>query len=129
MPLLDAIGFVVTDMSRTLAFYRELGVPVPDDADEGHVEATLPSGMRLMWDTVDVVASFDPSWTPPSGGHRCALAFGCHDGDEVDATYARMTRAGFDGHLEPWDAVWGQRYATLHDPDGNPVDLYAPLGN
>ncbi len=27
-----------------------------------------------------------------------------------------------------WDAFWGQRYAILHDPDGNGVDLFAPLG-
>ena len=27
----------------------------------------------------------------------------------------------------PFDAFWGQRYATVHDPDGNPVDLFAPL--
>jgi uncharacterized glyoxalase superfamily protein PhnB len=23
------------------------------------------------------------------------------------------------------DAFWGQRYATVLDPDGNPVDLFA----
>ena len=28
---------------------------------------------------------------------------------------------------EPWDAAWGQRYATVQDPDGYGVDLYAPL--
>jgi len=38
-----------------------------------------------------------------------------------------MTAAGFQGHVEPWDAFWGQRYATLRDPDGNGVDLFAAL--
>ena len=38
-----------------------------------------------------------------------------------------MVAAGFEGHLEPWDAFWGQRYATLRDPDGIGVDLYAAL--
>ena len=33
--------------------------------------------------------------------------------------------AGYAGHLAPFDAVWGQRYAVVHDPDGNPVDLFA----
>ena len=28
--------------------------------------------------------------------------------------------------LEPFDAFWGQRYATVLDPDGNAVDLFAP---
>jgi uncharacterized glyoxalase superfamily protein PhnB len=29
--------------------------------------------------------------------------------------------------LAPWDAFWGQRYATVLDPDGNSVDLFAAL--
>ena len=27
----------------------------------------------------------------------------------------------------PWDAFWGQRYAIVTDPDGNHVELFAPL--
>jgi uncharacterized glyoxalase superfamily protein PhnB len=38
-----------------------------------------------------------------------------------------MVAAGFSGHLEPWDAFWGQRYASLQDPDGTTVDLFAAL--
>ena len=39
-----------------------------------------------------------------------------------------MTDLGFDGHKAPWGAFWGQRYASLPDPDGNGVDLYPPSG-
>lgn len=35
--------------------------------------------------------------------------------------------AGFHSHVAPFDAPWGQRYATVLDPDGNHVDLFAPL--
>lgn len=126
-PRLDMIGLVASDLPRTLAFYRALGLALPPDADHApHVEITLPGGLRLAWDTVDVVRSFDPDWQPPAGGHRAALAFRCEDAAEVDATYARMVDAGFTGHVEPWDAVWGQRYAVLRDPDGTAVDLFAP---
>lgn len=126
-PHLDMIGLVASDLPRTLAFYRALGLALPPDADDApHVEVTQPGGLRLAWDTVDVVRSFDPDWQPPAGGHRAALAFRCADAAEVDATYARMVDAGFTGHVEPWDAVWGQRYAVLHDPDGTAVDLFAP---
>ncbi|HWF79810.1 MAG TPA: VOC family protein [Streptosporangiaceae bacterium] len=38
-----------------------------------------------------------------------------------------MVGAGYEGHLEPWDARWGQRYAIVKDPDGNAVDLFAAL--
>jgi catechol 2,3-dioxygenase-like lactoylglutathione lyase family enzyme len=124
----DAIGLVVADMARSLAFYRALGLEIPTDADaEPHVEATLPGGIRILWDTVDVIRSFDPEWTPPSGGQRIGLAFACDDPAEVDSVYARLVGAGYEGHKEPWDAFWGQRYATVHDPDGVGVDLFAPL--
>ena len=124
----DAIGLVVADMARSLAFYRRLGLEIPADADaQPHVEAALPRGMRLLFDTVDTIRSFDPEWTPPTGGHQMSLAFACDGPVEVDRMYADLVGAGYDGHKEPWDAFWGQRYALLRDPDGNGVDLFAPL--
>ncbi|HSL34052.1 MAG TPA: VOC family protein [Candidatus Limnocylindrales bacterium] len=124
----DLVGVVVADMARSLAFYRELGFDLPASADgEPHVEASLPGGLRIAWDTIETVRSFDPSWQPPSGGSRMSLAFACDGPADVDATYARLTAAGHEGHLAPWDAFWGMRYAVLHDPDGNSVDLFAPL--
>jgi catechol 2,3-dioxygenase-like lactoylglutathione lyase family enzyme len=123
-----AIGLVVADMSRTLAFYRALGLDVPTDADdEPHVDVPLPNGARLMFDTVETIHSFDPSWTPPTGGHRAALAFACDGPSDVDSLFAELTGAGYEPHLEPWDAFWGQRYASVHDPDGNSVELFAAL--
>ncbi|WP_416905106.1 VOC family protein [Micromonospora echinospora] len=127
-PRLDLVGMATTDMARTLDFYRRLGVDVPPGAEnEPHVEVTLPGGIRLAWDTVATVRSFDPDWQPGDGGPRMNLAFRCADPAEVDRYYAELTGAGFTGHLAPWDAFWGQRYAVLHDPEGNGVDLYAPL--
>ena len=87
----------------------------------------LPNGSRLMFDTIETVRSFDPSWTAPTGGPRAALAFACDSPSEVDAVFAELVGAGHEGHLEPFDAFWGQRYASVHDPDGNGVDLFAPL--
>ena len=125
---LAVIGVVVSDMPTSLAFYRKLGLQFADDADsQPHVEAALGGGMRIAFDTTETIRSFDPAWSTPSGGHRVALAFGCADPAEVDATFAMLVDAGFDGHLAPWDAFWGQRYATLHDPDGNAVELFAAL--
>jgi len=124
----DLIGLVVADMPRSLAFYRRLGLDIGEEADaEPHVEVPLPGGLRLAWDTVATIQSFDPGWTPPSGGVRIGLAFVCDGPTDVDATFRDLVDAGYDGHLEPWDAPWGQRYASVRDPDGNSVDLFAPL--
>jgi catechol 2,3-dioxygenase-like lactoylglutathione lyase family enzyme len=102
-PRFQVIGLVVAEMAASLDFYRALGFELPADADEQpHVELALPGGPTIAWDTRDTIRSFDASWAPPAGGHG--------------------------SHLEPWDAFWGQRYATVLDPDGNVVDLFAPLG-
>jgi uncharacterized glyoxalase superfamily protein PhnB len=124
---LAALGVVAQDIPRSVRFYRELGVDVadPGSADDHH-EATLPNGLRLMWDTVEMMRKLDPEWQQPQG-HPIVLAFECDSPGDVDATYARITRAGFQGKTEPFDAFWGQRYATLLDPDGNAVDLFAAL--
>jgi catechol 2,3-dioxygenase-like lactoylglutathione lyase family enzyme len=126
-PTFDLVGLVVADMAASLAFYRRLGLDIPASADaEQHVEVTLPGGLRLAFDTHEVIRSFDPEFTPEKGG-GVGLAFRCADPAEVDATYAALTGAGHPGHLKPWDADWGQRYACVQDPDGNGVDLFAPL--
>ena len=127
-PRLEVVGLVVRDMRAAIEFYRGLGLQFAEGAEsEGHVEAQLPGGLRLALDTYEVMQSFDPQWAPPSGPPRMSLAFAVDSPAEVDATYAEMTAAGHHGHLEPFDAFWGHRYATLTDPDGNHVDLFAPL--
>lgn len=126
-PKLDLIGIIVEDMAQALGFYRQLGLVIPESADtEAHVEVALPGGLRLAWDTVETVRSFDPDYEPPTGSPRVGLAFKLDSPEQVDSLYARLTEAGAHGHKEPWDAFWGQRYALVHDPDGNSIDLFAP---
>ncbi|MFJ9632292.1 VOC family protein [Streptomyces sp. NPDC091280] len=128
-PRFDAIGLVVSDMAASVAFYRRLGFGFPEGAESlPHAEALLPGGLRLLLDTEDTVRSFHAGWQPPAGGGgRAALALRCDDPGEVDRVYEELVGAGHHGELKPWDAFWGQRYAVVHDPDGNGVDLFAPL--
>jgi catechol 2,3-dioxygenase-like lactoylglutathione lyase family enzyme len=124
---LSVIGIVVADMARSLAFYRHLGLDLPQEADgQPHVEATLPGGLRLVWDTEETIRSFDPGWRPAAGSARISLAFLLGGPDAVDEQYEKLVALGYEGHRAPWDAFWGQRYAVVHDPDGNTVDLFCP---
>jgi uncharacterized glyoxalase superfamily protein PhnB len=124
---LAVFELVVGDMARSLAFYRRLGLDIPAGADgEGHVEVDLPGGLKLAFDTRETIRSFDPSWSPPTGSPRTSLAFRCDTPDAVDSLYGELVAAGHEGHREPWDAFWGMRYAVVHDPDGNGVDLFCP---
>lgn len=125
---LGFIGIVTRDMGASLAFYRALGVHIePGQDDAPHVDGSLDDGVTIAWDTIETIRGFDPAFEPATGGHRIALAFDKGTAAEVDASFAALIAAGYRAHVEPWDAHWGQRYATLLDPDGNSVDLYAEL--
>lgn len=127
---LDVVGVVVADMGVALDFYRTLGMDIPAGADaEPHVEVALAGGLRLTFDTEDTIRSFLPDWTRPARGGRINLAFLLPEAAAVDAAYAELTGAGHHGEVAPFDAFWGQRYAVVHDPDGNGVDLFAPLAS
>ncbi|MGV0744416.1 VOC family protein [Mycolicibacterium sp. XJ870] len=125
-PTSAVIEIVANDLSRTLDFYRLLGLEVPAP-DGPHVEVDLPGGNKLAFDTEEVIAGMHPGWTPPASAGRVAIAFGLGAPADVDALYERLTAAGHPGMLEPFDAPWGQRYATVEDPDGTSVDLFAAL--
>lgn len=126
MAKLDAIGIVCADVAKSIRFYRLLGLEFPDSADD-HVEASTPSGMRVMLDKLELIKKIDPEWVPPVG-QRMRLAFRCDSPKDVDATFARVVQAGFRSKdTAPYDAFWGQRYASVFDPDGNVVDLFADL--
>src|SRR5262245_14202838 len=122
----DMIGIVVKDLRAALDFYRAVGLEIPAGAEqEDHVEVKS-NGYRIAWDSEEAIKGFDPAWKAPNGS-RIGLAFLCDSPADVDATYQKIISKGYRSHKEPWDAFWGQRYAQVLDPDGNVVDLFAPL--
>ena len=125
MAELAAIGIVTRNPADAVRFYRLLGVDVPEP-DGDHLDVTLPNGLRLMWDTEELMKKLDPEREEPRG-HRMALAFECDSPGAVDELHAKVVDAGFRSKVAPYDAFWGQRYATVLDPDDNPVDLFAHL--
>ena len=127
-PQFDFFGVAVSDMARSVAFYRRLGLEFPEGAEtEQHVEAPLPGGMRYALDAEEVMRSFDPEWRRPTDGYAGGGSFRCDSPAEVDRVYGELLATGGSAHKEPWDAFWGQRYAQVKDPDGTVIDLYAAL--
>ncbi|MFP5069988.1 VOC family protein [Pseudonocardia nantongensis] len=122
---LDMIGIVVTDMSRSLAFYRLVGLEFAEGAEDSpHVETTLRGGIRLALDLQSMVEGFHPD-AAPTGQGRMSVAFRLPSAAAVDDAWKRITDAGHGSVLDPFDAPWGQRYATVRDPDGSSLDLFA----
>jgi len=126
VPELAAVGIVTRNAAEAVRFYRLLGIDVPEPEGD-HLDVTLPNGLRLMWDSEELMKQIDPDREEPQGGDRISLAFDCGSPGEVDATHGKIVEAGFRSKAEPYDAFWGQRYATVVDPDGNAVDLFAAL--
>ncbi|MET0699783.1 MAG: VOC family protein [Mycobacterium sp.] len=120
------IEIVAGDVARSLEFYRLLGLAVPQETGP-HVEVELPGGNKLLFDTEDTIAGMHPDWTPPESAGRVALGFELGSPGAVDELFAKVVDAGHQVALKPFDAPWGQRYATVTDPDGTTVDLFAAL--
>jgi len=127
-PTFNVLDIAVADLGAAIDFYRLLGLEfvrdqyMPDD----HAGCDLPNGLHLMLDTDDLRTKTTAGWTAPAGG-RTFLAFQFESPADVDAKYAELTSASVTGLQEPFDAPWGMRYATVADPAGNGIDLYANL--
>jgi uncharacterized glyoxalase superfamily protein PhnB len=124
-PVLDQVNFVVRDMDAALAFYRRLGIDIPDRSpewDPHHRSADHQGDLDLDLDSV----VFARDWNEGSRGPACVVGFRFATRDEVDRVYADLTRAGYKGQQPPYDAFWGSRYAVVEDPDGNAVGLMSP---
>ncbi|MEV0967787.1 VOC family protein [Microtetraspora glauca] len=127
-PTMNTIDIVVSDMEAAIAFYAHLGLDFKiDPHSPEHAACDLPGGFHVMLDTEAFRTPFLPGWTRPTGGPRNLLCFEFPAPAEVDAKYAELVQAGYRALGEPFDAFWGMRYATVLDPDGNGVDLYAAL--
>ncbi|MEX1008050.1 MAG: VOC family protein [Acidimicrobiia bacterium] len=127
--VLNQLNLVVSDMDAAVAFYRQLGLEVPDGgADDGirHVEIEIPGGIHLDLDNETLARVYNAAWRRPEGGSRALLGFGVSSRAAVDDKYAELTGAGHRGVQPPYDAFWGARYAIVADPDGNEVGLMSP---
>lgn len=122
---LDAIGIACRDIQKTIQFYEIFGLQFEKSGDD-HYEATMPSGLRLMLDSFELMKKINPDWKEP-GKSGITLCFLQDSPAQVDETFNKVIGAGFSSEKEPWDAFWGQRYSSVKDPDGNQVDIFAAL--
>jgi catechol 2,3-dioxygenase-like lactoylglutathione lyase family enzyme len=132
-PVLDQLNLVVRDMQATLAFYRRLGLDIPDRAvwrtasGPHHVEVVMPNGVHLEFDSIELAQRYNSGWRAPAdGGSRSVIGFSVPSRDAVDTRYAELTAAGYSGRQPPYDTFWGARYAIIEDPDGNHVGIMSP---
>jgi|SRR5688572_6410998 uncharacterized glyoxalase superfamily protein PhnB len=129
-PDLNQIDLVVRDMDATIAFYRALGVDIPESAiwrtPSGihHVDVTMPGGLTMHWDSPALAKVYNRGWREPTGmGTRGVLSFKVASRDDVDRIHQKLTGLGHQSSQPPFDAFWGARYAIVEDPDGNHIGI------
>ena len=125
-PQPDQINLVVSDMGAAVAFYRRLGLKIPDTDPSWqahHRTAEVNGGLDLDLDSEEFARHWNRGW---SGG-RAVIGFKVESRDHVDELYQELTDAGYRGQQPPYDSFWGARYAVIEDPDGNPVGVMSPV--
>lgn len=123
--VLDQFNLVVSDMEASVAFYRRLGLAIPDAGtwQRHHRSAQLRSGLDLDLDSTEFARHWDTGWRGGTG----VLGFKVNGRQRVDEVYADLTMAGYRGQQPPYDAFWGARYAVVEDPDGNAVGIMSQV--
>ena len=125
------LNLVARDIEATLAFYRRLGLEIPDDAlwrtpsGVHHVKITLGGAHGFALDSEPLASAYNAGYAD-TGEARTVISFRLDSRDAVDATYAELTGAGARGLQEPYDVFWGARYAIVEDPDGRHVGFMSP---
>jgi catechol 2,3-dioxygenase-like lactoylglutathione lyase family enzyme len=130
-PSLNQINIVARDFEASVAFYRRLGLEIPDRPDAGlsirHAEVKLQNGFSLAFDNDKLAGTYNAAWRRSEGSARAVIGFSVSTREDVDRMYTELTGAGYQGRQKPYDAFWGARYAIVADPDGNDVGLMSPI--
>ena len=123
--MFDSIGIAVKDSAKSLEFYSLFGLDFKN-FDDSHFEAKTTCGIRIMLDTHELLKKINLDWRE-SINPTTTLGFSQNKPSDVDFLYKKVVQKGYRSIHEPWDAFWGQRYASVLDPDGNQIDIFSDL--
>ncbi|HTH98346.1 MAG TPA: VOC family protein [Stellaceae bacterium] len=136
-PTFDQINLVCGDLDASVAFYRKLGVEIPDTAiwrtstgahHAGVAGQPADQAIDFDLDSTAFAQIWNSGWTGRTNlKGRVVVGFSLPTRQDVDDLFRDMTGAGYRGLQEPYDAFWGARYAVIEDPDGIAVGLMSPV--
>ncbi len=126
------IGIMAKDMSKSLEFYRRLGLAIPEGSEgKTHVEVKMSGGLTFFLDSNPV--RWDPGFTdidqvgqPAQSSHYpFILEFYLKEQAVLDAKYQELTGFGYQSRRAPYVTSFGMYFALINDPDGNTILLSA----
>ncbi len=128
------LGLIVQNMGKSLEFYRQLGLAIPEGSEEQtHVQIKMGSGLTFFLDSRP--SRWDPGFVRRDGaGHmeasdsyRFIPEFYLKTRGAVEAKYTELTGFGYQSHRAPYETSFGMCFALINDPDGNTILLSGDL--
>jgi catechol 2,3-dioxygenase-like lactoylglutathione lyase family enzyme len=107
------VTLVVSNLERSKAFYRTLGLTQIVDTPPRYARFTFPEGDATL--SIEVIEGSPPG---PANAH---FFFEC---EALDETVARLKCRGLVFQQDPTDMFYLWREARLRDPDGHDIRLY-----
>jgi catechol 2,3-dioxygenase-like lactoylglutathione lyase family enzyme len=120
------VGLGVQNMSKSLEFYRRLGLALPEGGEEQpHIEVKMGGELTFFLDTREI-----PSDNPELKGAAnkgVILEFYLKEQAAVDAKYKELIESGYQSYHTPFVTPFGIYFALVNDPDGNTILLSAEV--
>lgn len=112
------VGVIAQDIDKSLAFYRRLGLAIPDGSDgQPHVAVKMGGELTFFLNERGRLGEL------PSSG--VILEFYLKERAAVDAKYSELTGFGYLSAHEPFVTSFGMYFAMVNDPDGHTILLSA----
>lgn len=125
---LDSINLFVTEMNKTLSFYKILGLDFSeDDYSKDYVKKEYNSVALCFYTKKIVKDFFEELDISNSLNSNYELSFRVEMQEEVDSIYSKLMNKGYVSVKKPENSSWNQRVAFVNDPDHNLIEICAFL--
>lgn len=118
-----SVRIITDDLDRLVEFYEKVTGVLAKRPAPVFAEIVLPS-CTLAIGHSQTVQLFGAGSARAADNHSVIIEFRVHD---VDAEYTRLKPLVDEWVQEPATMPWGNRSVLFRDPDGNLVNLFAPV--
>ncbi len=122
---IDMIGVFTSDLSKMVAFYRDiLGFDIDWDGNGPYAEFKNDGVRFSMYERSLLPDLLGQALSFPAGlNGTFELAIDFPTSADVDREFARVTAAGTRIVYAPRTELWGMYSSMIMDPDGNLIEL------
>ena len=124
------VGVTTQDMSKSVEFYRRLGLTIPEgDEAKPHIEIKMLDELTFFLNNRPVASDNPALMGTASGSYAILLEFYLKTEAAVVAKYDELIALGYTSYHTPFKTNIGMLFAFVNDPDGNTVLLSGALEN